>query len=329
MTRAPTHMSLRLLLELRTHLEAKHSSTLALHKTDHAVLPRTIAAHPPARTWRTKQERVQSSAWLLIRLIDNAHTNSALHSHNSHSKPADDPCSPTTFAMAGENHHDSHDGDTYQPLLSIEGAQLTESIYLESMRSNAAAAPPAHRTPRHVAAVAHLLFRPVCCFSLCARADASAAQAPAATMTTVLVTSPPPPPPPQQQQQQQAADAAEYPPQSQQQHRVSASILDLRALPAVGSTVLVATGVPIDPLAAGPAGQLFFLPDLPDAVRMWHAQRLLMVVWLISSLASLILFAPLVMASGLFLAAEVAAVCGLVAATVHLCERQLAASNSE
>lgn len=48
-----------------------------------------------------------------------------------------------------------------------------------------------------------------------------------------------------------------------------------------------------------------------------------------SSLFSLVLFAPLFMAFALFLAAEIAAVLGIVASVVHLCERGLAASNSE
>lgn len=48
-----------------------------------------------------------------------------------------------------------------------------------------------------------------------------------------------------------------------------------------------------------------------------------------SSLISLVLFAPLFMASGAFLAAEIAAVMGVIASVVALCERELASSNSE
>lgn len=82
-------------------------------------------------------------------------------------------------------------------------------------------------------------------------------------------------------------------------------------------------------LSAPIPGQLVFLPDLPNTVQLWHNQRLIMVVWLISSIISLVLFAPLFMASGLFLAAEIAAVMGVIAAIVQLCEREIASSNSK
>lgn len=91
---------------------------------------------------------------------------------------------------------------------------------------------------------------------------------------------------------------------------------------------VVAAGIPVDPMEAT-QGQLVFLPDLPNAVQMWHGQRFIMMAWLVSSLVSLVLFAPLFMASGLFLAAEIAAVLGIIASVVQLCERGLAASNSE
>ena len=93
------------------------------------------------------------------------------------------------------------------------------------------------------------------------------------------------------------------------------------------------TGFPISmdnrAMSAPIPGSLVFLPDLPSTVQLWHDQRLIMVVWLISSVISLVLFAPLFMASGLFLAAEIAAVMGVIAAIVQLCEKEIASSNSE
>jgi hypothetical protein len=88
-----------------------------------------------------------------------------------------------------------------------------------------------------------------------------------------------------------------------------------------------ATGIPIE--TPGAPGQLVFMPDLPSTVALWHGQRFIMLVWLVSSLVSLVLFAPLFLASTGFLSAEIAAVMGIVAAVVQLCEKELASSNSE
>ena len=94
-----------------------------------------------------------------------------------------------------------------------------------------------------------------------------------------------------------------------------------------------AMGVPVgameDAMSAPVPGQLVFLPDLPSTLELWHKQRFLMMIWLVASLVSLVLFAPLFITSGLFLAAEIAAVMGVVAAIVQLCEKELASSNSE
>lgn len=94
-----------------------------------------------------------------------------------------------------------------------------------------------------------------------------------------------------------------------------------------------AVGVPVrameDAMSAPVPGQLVFLPDLPSTLELWHKQRFLMMIWLVASLVSLVLFAPLFITSGLFLAAEIAAVMGVVAAIVQLCEKELASSNSE
>lgn len=99
------------------------------------------------------------------------------------------------------------------------------------------------------------------------------------------------------------------------QNSISGTIMDVPA-----------QGIPVDAEAA--PGQLVFLPDLPSTVSLWHSQRPIMIIWLISSLISLVLFAPLFMASGLFLAAEIAAVMGVIASVVQLCEQELASSNS-
>jgi hypothetical protein len=107
------------------------------------------------------------------------------------------------------------------------------------------------------------------------------------------------------------------------QRSVQGTLMDIQA-PVTGIPMALESGA-----AAGNPGQLVFLPDLPSTVQMWHNQRPLMLVWLVSSLISLVLFAPLFMASGLFLAAEIAAVMGVIAAVVQLCERELAAGNSE
>lgn len=107
------------------------------------------------------------------------------------------------------------------------------------------------------------------------------------------------------------------------QRSVQGTLMDIEA-PVTGIPMALESGA-----AAGNPGQLVFLPDLPSTVQMWHNQRPLMLVWLASSLISLVLFAPLFMASGLFLAAEIAAIMGVIAAVVQLCERELAAVNSE
>jgi hypothetical protein len=91
-----------------------------------------------------------------------------------------------------------------------------------------------------------------------------------------------------------------------------------------------ATGIPLDPqMGSSAPGQLVFLPDLPSTVQLWHNQRTIMLLWLTASVFSLVLFAPLFMASGLFLAAEMAAIMGVIASVVQLCEKELASSNSE
>lgn len=107
------------------------------------------------------------------------------------------------------------------------------------------------------------------------------------------------------------------------QRSVQGTLMDIEA-PVTGIPMALESGA-----AAGNPGQLVFLPDLPSTVQMWHNQRPLMLVWLVSSLISLVLFAPLFMASGLFLAAEIAAIMGVIASVVQLCERELAAGNSE
>lgn len=107
------------------------------------------------------------------------------------------------------------------------------------------------------------------------------------------------------------------------QRSIQGTIMDIEA-PVTGIPMGMENGT-----AAGNPGQLVFLPDLPSTVQLWHNQRLIMLVWLVSSLISLVLFAPLFMASGLFLAAEIAAVMGVIASVVQLCEKELASSNSK
>jgi len=103
-----------------------------------------------------------------------------------------------------------------------------------------------------------------------------------------------------------------------QQSIVQGTILDMPRT--------VTTGVPLD--AAAATGHLVFMPDLSNTLQLWHNQRFVMLCWFVSSLV-LLLFAPLFMASGLFLAAEIAAVMGVIASVVQLCEKELAASNSK
>jgi hypothetical protein len=107
------------------------------------------------------------------------------------------------------------------------------------------------------------------------------------------------------------------------QRSIQGTIMDVEA-PVTGIPMGMENGA-----ATGNPGQLVFLPDLPSTVQLWHNQRLIMVAWLLSSLISLVLFAPLFMASGLFLAAEIAAVMGVIASVVQLCEKELASSNSK
>jgi len=104
-----------------------------------------------------------------------------------------------------------------------------------------------------------------------------------------------------------------------QQSTVQGTIMDVPGT--------VTTGIPIN--AAAATGHLVFLPDLPSTLQLWHNQRFVMLCWLVSSVVSLVLFAPLFMASGLFLAAEIAAVMGVIASVVQLCEKELASSNSK
>jgi hypothetical protein len=107
------------------------------------------------------------------------------------------------------------------------------------------------------------------------------------------------------------------------QRSIQGTIMDIEA-PVTGIPMGMENGA-----ATGNPGQLVFLPDLPSTVQLWHNQRLIMLAWLLSSLISLVLCAPLFMASGLFLAAEIAAVMGIIASLVQLCEKELASSNSK
>lgn len=68
-------------------------------------------------------------------------------------------------------------------------------------------------------------------------------------------------------------------------------------------------------------GGLVFVPDLPNAQQLWQAQKMLMVAWLATSIMSLIIFLPFYITTGLFLGAEIAAVLGIVATSVYLCQR--------
>jgi hypothetical protein len=104
------------------------------------------------------------------------------------------------------------------------------------------------------------------------------------------------------------------------------------------------TGNPLDPqMGSGAPGQLVFLPDLPSTVQLWHNQRSLMGVWLVASLVPFTMTFSWGLAIGgdkrLFrqgpLSPElvcchfIAAVMGVIASLVQLCERELAMSNSE
>ncbi|KAF8061303.1 yqkD [Scenedesmus sp. PABB004] len=85
------------------------------------------------------------------------------------------------------------------------------------------------------------------------------------------------------------------------------------ALAAWGS---LATGHPVAGLSAGLA--------LPNVAAAWAAQRGLMTALLVSSTLELLLFAPFFVTTSLFLGAEVAAILGLCASGLHVCQRRAA-----
>jgi hypothetical protein len=105
-----------------------------------------------------------------------------------------------------------------------------------------------------------------------------------------------------------------------------------------------ATGISLHPqMGSGAPGQLVFLPDLPSTVQLWHKQRALMWVWLMASLVPFTmtfswglsigrdskLFRQGPLAPELVCCHFIAAVMGVIATLVQLCEKELASSNSE
>eukprot|EP00775_Hariotina_reticulata_P008926 gene8926-9103_t len=93
------------------------------------------------------------------------------------------------------------------------------------------------------------------------------------------------------------------------------------------TAIPIVTGHPIG-FAEGVSSGLAFLPDLPDVAQLWNAQHILMILWLLSSLVSLLLLARSVPADPIFFGAEVAAVMGIMASSMHLCSRRAAGENT-
>jgi hypothetical protein len=89
------------------------------------------------------------------------------------------------------------------------------------------------------------------------------------------------------------------------------------------AAIPIVTGHPLA-FAEGPSSHLVFLPDLPDQAQLWAAHHIMMILWLLSSLVSLILMARIFLADGIFLGAEFAAVLGIAASSMHLCNHRAA-----
>lgn len=130
-----------------------------------------------------------------------------------------------------------------------------------------------------------------------------------------------------QHQSQQPHPAANGAVQSDVGNTINSSMHHQLQIEASVAAIPIVTGHPLA-FAEGSSSHLVFLPDLPDQAQLWAAHHIMMILWLLSSLVSLILLTRTFLADGIFLGAEFAAVLGIVASSMHLCNRRAAGDQS-